>query len=371
VSDSEIVLGMSAAFSGPAQDLGRDMRTGILACMAHMNEQGGVAGRRLRLVALDDGYEPARALANVKELDRKYKVFAFIGNVGTPTAEVTMPYAVERKLLFFGAYTGTGLLREEPPNRYVFNYRASYQQETEKIVQYLTDVRGFAPRQIAVFAQQDGYGDSGFEGVARALRGKGWPQDRILRVGYVRNTADVDAAVATLLERPEIAAVVMVATSRPAARFIEKMHDRGRSDLVFTNVSFVDSGALAVELMQLGPRYTSNVIVTQVVPHPDAGSSLALSTRDLFARYQPTERLDFVSLEGFVATEVLVRAMSKVDGELDTESVVAALESMHDFDLGLGTRLSFGPSDHQASDKVWGTMLDASGKFQILRDMND
>ena len=213
---------MSAAFSGPNRELGRAMQTGILTYLESVNEQGGVLGRKLRLVALDDGYEPARALANMEELDQKNKVFAFIGNVGTPTAEVTMPYATGRKMLFFGAFTGTGLLRDDPPNRYVFNYRASYAQETESIVRYLIEVRQLQPAEIAVFAQEDGYGDSGFEGVARALRKKSWPKEKILRVGYARNTVDVGAAVEEILERPDLRAVVMVATYRPAAKFIRR-----------------------------------------------------------------------------------------------------------------------------------------------------
>jgi ABC-type branched-subunit amino acid transport system substrate-binding protein len=371
VTDSEIVLGMTAAFSGPAQETGKSMRAGILTCIGDVNARGGVAGRKLRLVALDDGYEPARALANARELDEKHRVFAFVGNVGTPTAEVTMPYAASRRMLFFGAYSGASLLRDDPPNRYVFNYRASYLQETEKIVQYLTEVRGIEPRQIAVFAQQDAYGDSGFEGVARALRKKGWPTDRILRVGYVRNTADVDAAAGALLARPEIRAVVMVPTALPAARFIQALHDGGRADLVFANVSFVDGRALGAELARLGPRYAKGVIVTQVVPHPDAGSSLALRTRDLLARHQPAARLDFISLEGFVATAVLAAALERVEGELTTESLVAALEALRDLDLGLGATLGYGPSDHQASDRVWGTVMDDAGELEILRDMSD
>src|SRR5262249_42301996 len=154
----------------------------IRACFEHVNALGGVNGRKLELVARDDGYDPTRALTAVKELidgpDRK--VFALLGNVGTPTAAMTAPYAVENKGLFFGAYTGAGLLRLDPPDRYVFNYRASYQQETEAMVNYLTNVREpkVLPQQIAVLAQgtndagtMDSYGQSGFDGVANALHG--------------------------------------------------------------------------------------------------------------------------------------------------------------------------------------------------------
>ena len=371
VTDSEILLGMSAAFSGPNRELGRAMQTGILTYIDSINDQGGVLGRKLRLVALDDGYEPARALANMEELDQKNKVFAFIGNVGTPTAEVTMPYATGRKMLFFGAFTGTGLLRDDPPNRYVFNYRASYAQETESIVRYLLEVRQLQPAEIAVFAQEDGYGDSGFEGVARALRKKGWPKEKILRVGYARNTVEVGAAVAAILERPDLRAVVMVATYRPAARFIQEIRDAGRGDLVLANVSFVNSRALADELLEAGSQYVERLIVTEVVPHPGAGSSIALEAEERIRKYQPAEQLTFTSLEGYIATAILVEALQKVEQELSTETLVGALESMHEFDLGLGTKLSFGPSDHQASDRVWGTELDQTGQAKTLRDMDD
>jgi len=274
-------------------------------------------------------------------------------------------------MLFFGAFTGAGLLREEPPNRYVFNYRASYAEETEKTVQYLMDIRKLKPEEIAVFAQSDDFGDSGFEGVARVLRKHGRHKDQVLRVGYPRNTLDVDLAVASILKHPEIRAVVMVATYRPAAKFIQKMRDAGRTGLIFTNVSFVNSHALADELMQLGARYAEGVIVTQVVPHPDAGSSIALQCAEQFRKYQPDEKPGFTSLEGYVAAMLFVRGLQQVGDRLDTETLVSALESIHDLDLGLGTKLNFGPSDHQASHRVWGTELDKSGRYEILHDMDE
>ena len=370
VTDTEIVLGMSAAFSGPTQELGRGMRSGILTYIDAVNDEGGIGGRKLRLIALDDGYDPARALANMKELDGKHKVFAFIGNVGTPTAAVTMPYATARKMLFFGAFSGATLLRDVPPNRYVFNYRAGYVEETENIVRYLTDVRRIQPSEIAVFAQDDEYGESGFEGVARALRRKEWPKENILRVRYRRNTIDVEAAVEEILNHRELRAVVMVPTYRPAARFVQKIRDAGRKDLVLATVSFVDSKALADELLQLGPQYVEGLIVTQVVPIPGAGSSIALESEERMRKYHPTEQLSFTSLEGYITAAIFAEALRKVDGQLSTETMVKSLESMHDLDLGLGTKLSFGPSDHQASDKVWGTELDRNGQSRILRDMD-
>ena len=145
VTDTEIVLGMSAPFSGAAKELGQNMKLGIEAAFNAANASGGVNGRRLRLVAADDGYEPARTAETMKRLYEKDQVFGVIGNVGTPTATVALPYALERKMLFFGAFTGAGLLRSDPPDRYVFNYRASYAEETDAVVRYLVKVRHLKP----------------------------------------------------------------------------------------------------------------------------------------------------------------------------------------------------------------------------------
>src|SRR5262249_8480825 len=129
VTDTEIVCGMSAAFSGPSRELGNRMKLGIDTAFSLADDQGGVAGRSLRLVALDDGYEGPRAGDNMRELIDNRGVFAIVGDVGTPTAQVAAPYATAHKTLFFGAFTGSKVLRQEPPDRYVFNYRASYEEE--------------------------------------------------------------------------------------------------------------------------------------------------------------------------------------------------------------------------------------------------
>src|SRR5450631_545047 len=204
VTDSEIRFGISAPFSGAAKELGQNMKMGIEAAFRVANASGGVQGRQLRLTAADDGYEPTRTAETMKQLYDRDQVFGLVGNVGTPTAVVAVPYALDRKMLFFGAFTGAGLLRSDPPDRYVFNYRASYAEETAAMVYYLVKVRRLKPEEIAVFAQQDSYGDAGFAGVEKAIRSLRWgDQSTILRLNYQRNTVDVDEAVAELLLRCE------------------------------------------------------------------------------------------------------------------------------------------------------------------------
>jgi branched-chain amino acid transport system substrate-binding protein len=365
VADNEIRFGLSAPFSGPAKELGRQMKLGVDTAFNNANDGGGINGRQLKLVTADDGYEPTRTAETMKQLYEKDQVFGIIGNVGTPTAAVAVPYALEHKMLFYGAFTGAGLLRRDPPDRYVFNYRASYAEETDAVVRYLIKVRHLRPEQIAVFAQQDSYGDAGFEGVAKAMRALSFV-GTTLRLNYKRNTIDVDDAVAQLRrQRPAVKAVVMVATYRAAAKFIEKTRDAYPA-MIYTNVSFVGSTALAEELMLLGSKYADGIIVTQVVPAVDSYSSIVLGYKSALAAYFPGEVPDYVSLEGYVAANVLIEALKRTGPQLDTERLVGTLESLRSFDMGLGTLVNFGPAEHQGLHKVWGTQLDASGHYQAI-----
>ena len=375
VTDSEIRFGISAPFTGPAKELGQNMKIGIEAAFNVANAKGGVYGRQLQLIAADDGYEPARTGMTMRQLYEKDQVFGLVGNVGTPTAVVALPYALDRKMLFFGAFTGAGLLRNDPPDRYVFNYRASYAEETAAVVNYLVKVRRLLPEQIAVFAQQDAYGDAGFAGVEKAIRSlQGGNESPILRLNYQRNTVDVDDAVAQLQQRnaqlqqkrhAPIKAVIMVPAYRAAAKFIEKTRDL-YPDMIYTSVSFVGSTALADELMLLGKKYATGVIVTQVVPAVDGHSSLVLDYKSALAKYFPGQAPDYVSLEGYVDANVLIAALQRSGPQLDTEKLVGTLENVRDLDIGLGTPVTFSRSEHQGVHKVWGTQLDESGHYQPI-----
>jgi len=361
-----VTLGMSAALTGPASELGRQMKLGVETCLDAVNDGGGILGHKFQLVALDDGYEPERTRQTMKELVETRKVFAVVGNVGTPTAEVAVPYILQKKVPFFGAFTGAGLLRKDPPDRYVLNFRASYAEETAAVVKYLVELRKVKPAQIAVFAQQDGFGDAGFAGVARALRRYGRSQDQILRVGFKRNTLELNDAVDEILKnKKDVRAVVMVAPYRPAALFIEKIKDQG-FEPIFTNVSFVGSTALAGELRALGPKYPAGVIVTQVVPPVDSSATAVLRYREALEKYFRGEKPDYVSLEGYLATTVLMEGFRRAGKNPSGESLIDALESIHGLDIGIGAPITFGLSEHQGSHKVWGTVLDETATYHVF-----
>jgi len=366
LSDTEVVFGMASPFSGANKETGRALKAGIDAAFAATNAAGGVHGRRLRLVALDDGYEPERTKAVMKELLEERKVFGIMGNYGTVTAAVSIPIIIEKKVLFFAPYTGAPVSRKQPPDRYVFNFRPSYQEETAAAVRYLLQVRRVAPEEIAVFAQEDGFGDAGFQGVVAALAPFKRTEAQILRVGYQRNSADVDEAVARVKkEAGKLKAVVMMATYKAAAHFIEKVRGAGL-DLILTNPSVVNAASLAEEIVPLGPKVVADIVVTQVVPLPTSHATAVLKFREALSQYVPEEAASFASLEAFVGANVLVEGLRRAGPDLTTEKLVDALEGLQGLDLGIGTPLGFSKMDHQASHKLWGTALEASGRFKSI-----
>lgn len=364
VSDTEIRFGITAAFTGPVKERGRQMKLGIESAFNQVNDAGGIAGRKLRIIAADDGNEPTRTLQAVRQLYEKDQIFGLIGSIGTATAAAAVPFALERRMLFFGAYTGGNVVRRDPPDRYVFNYRPSYAEEADASVRYLVKIRKIPIRQIAVFAQTDDLGDAGYAGVAKAYRAMGLNDSAILRLNYPRNTIEVDEAVNTLrAQKVPVRAIIMSASYRAAAKFIEKTRALF-PEMIFTSISGVGGSSLAEELKLLGPRYTTGVLVTQVVPAVSGYSSAVLEYKNALNKYFPGEAPDYASLEGFVAANILIDALKRVGAQLDTEKLVDTLENTRNLDLGLGVSLNFGRSEHTASKKIWGTALDESGRFQ-------
>jgi len=256
VTKDKIVLGQSVALTGPAAQLGIQMRNGARAYLDYVNAQGGVHGRKIELITLDDGYEPSRTVPNTKKLIDEHKVFALIGYVGTPTSVPAIPVFTEAKVPFFGPFTGAEALRA-PFNRYIFHVRASYYDETDKIVEQVLSIGG---KSIAVFYQDDAYGQAGLKGTEIAMTKRGL---KISALGTVeRNTIKVENAV-KIISAAKPDAVVMISQYTSCAEFIRQMKKSG-SAATFYNVSFVGSKALAHETGVDG----RGVGISQVVPFP-------------------------------------------------------------------------------------------------------
>lgn len=363
VQDDAVVLGMVASFTGSNKERGRAMRLGWETAIAEVNDAGGIHGRKLRLVAYDDGYDPARTGAAMKEVVEAQGAFAIVGNVGTATSAVAAPYAGEKDAVFFGALSGADVLRKSPPDRHVFNFRASLSAEAAAAVRYLVDVRRISARRIAVLAQDDDFGRSGQRGALARLEGYGVPEAEVLKLSYPRNTADVRDAVAKLRERAgDVEAVVMVATYKPAATFVRKTRD-ARLKLFYTTVS-ADSNGLSEELVLSGEGYTEDVLLTQVVPVPTSGATTLIRYRAELERRAPGEKPGSTSLEAWIGAQIFFEGLRRAGRELDTAKLVAALEGVQGWDLGIGGPITFGPADHQGSDMVFGWLLQPDGGWR-------
>jgi branched-chain amino acid transport system substrate-binding protein len=351
---AEILLGMSTALSGPAADLGTNMRDGVLAALAEANRAGGIRGRQLRLVALDDAYEPAKTIPNMRKLVDDPRVLAVVGNVGTPPAVAAIPIAIDAKMPFYGAFTGAGVLRKSPPDHYVINYRASYAEETSGMIDALVEHGKLAPNEIAFFTQRDAYGDAGFAGGIAALKRHGLKDEhRVPHVRYERNTSAVEKAVADLLLLPTPPrAVIMVGAYQACAAFI-KLARQNELDALLLNVSFVGSESLAKAAGAQGER----TIITQTVPHYEADLPIAREYRAALSQLDPKLKPTFGSMEGYVSTRLLLCAMSKAGTDLSREGIVKALEQVGKLDLGSGAPLQLSATEHQASHSVWPTVI--------------
>jgi len=364
VYDKQIDIGMSAAFNGSAKELGRSMKIGVETYFKSINETGGIHGRTLNLIAKNDSYEPEQAKKNVNAfLDPESGVLAMLGNVGTPTAKAILPSILENSTLLFGTFSGASLLRNNPPDRYVFNYRASYAEETEAIVHYFVNTKGINPQKIAVFHQDDSFGLDGLSGVKKALTEYHVSPFEILTSVYQRNTSQVeDAAFEFSQKLDEIEGIIIVGTYSASAAFTREIKDAGFQGNI-ANVSFVGASALSELLLELGPSYSENILITQVVPLYDSYASGVLKYHNDLSKFFPSEEPNFVSLEGYISASIFCEALVSAGRYFTVEEIVNRLESIKELDLGIGSMISFAASNHQASHRVWGVSIQTDGTF--------
>lgn len=350
VTANKILLGQSAALTGPAAQLGIQMRNGIKAYLNYVNEKGGVHGRRIELITLDDGYEPSRSAPNTKKLIEEVKVFGLIGYVGTPTTAAAMPILTQLKVPLVGPFTGAEILRV-PFNRYIFHVRASYYDETEKIIKQVVSIGG---KNIAVFYQNDSYGQAGLKGVELATQRRDM---KISALGTVeRNTIDVAAAVKAInAVKPD--AVVMISAYTSCAEFIRQMKKAG-STATFYNVSFVGSKALLDALGKEG----SGVAISQVAPFPWGRAVPVVKEYQRLSAKAGFTDYNFSAMEGFLAAKVFVEGLRRTGRNLTREAFISAMEKMQSVDLG-GFYIGYSPTNHAGSNFVDLTIIGRDGKF--------
>ena len=361
VTPTEILFGSSCALSGQASFLGSQSIHGAQAYLNHINDKGGIHGRRLRLIVYDDAYDPSVCETNTRKLITDDRVFALTCYVGTPTVVRIIPLVEEAKIPLVGVFTGATALRE-PVHPYIVNIRASYREEVKVVIDHLIKDNGF--NRIAVFYQDDDYGRDGLEGTHAALSQYGL--EPVAIGSYERGTTNVEKALGRI-EASKAEAVIMVGTYEPCARFIKLAKERGMKP-VYHGLSFMGSEEL---IKRLGPD-AEGIIVTQVVPPPWETALLpaAEEYNSLLARYFPDDNPNFISFEGFVNAKVLVQALRRVGREVTREKFIDALEEMEFYSPGIGANINFSKTDHQGLHEVYITVV-KNGKLVLVGDWQE
>ena len=341
-----LVLGQSLPLSGPSAQLGLDYRRGALAWFEAVNREGGIHGRKIQLISLDDKYEPPQTLINTRQLLNRNDLLALFGYVGTPTTKVALPLIEEASVPLVAPMTGASLFRQ-PDLRMVFNMRTSYRREIAAMVDEL--VRD-AHHRIAIVYQDDAFGQDGLDGALAALSRHGLKPVVVTTVQ--RNSAQVGEALDDLMAtNPN--GIVLVSAYVSSAALSSALRNRG-SRAQIMNVSFVGTQALQ-KAMPVGEA--NGIGVAQVVPFPwnrwipvvaDYQRCLRLSDK--------SSGFGFTSFEGYLAARMITEALERAGKNPSRQALVQALESIRDLDLG-GFRLQMGRDDHDASDFVELTFL--------------
>lgn len=343
-----VKLGMSTALSGPIQYLGLLMSQGVQQKIAEVNCEPywRKLGIRFELIVLDDSYDPDLAAQNTKVLIDNHKVIAIVGNVGTPTANKAWTIANDKKVIFYGAYTGSNILRTNPPAPYVFNYRPSYDQEMEVIVRDIIG-RGISPTYIGLFLQNDAFGNSGLASLRKALGSVcGECQENILQMRYERNSLKTNRALEQFIAtdvKPRV--IILVGSMEPTLEFI-RFAQLLSPGTCFYSLSFTSASALREKLN----GSTLSLILSQIVPE--------VITKTIRTTPNPIEQNE-VYREGYLATQLLLDAMKKINGPITSETLRTSL-------INLDQQLPGIKGDHQMMNEVW--LAKFNSDIQILMD---
>jgi ABC-type branched-subunit amino acid transport system substrate-binding protein len=340
-SDGDLKIGMANALTGPAAGLGLQLRAGANAYFDKINAAGGIDGRRIALVSVDDSYDPQQSVAATRHLIEQERVLALFGYVGTPTSAAVVPLAAKAGVPYLFPFTGAEFLRQ-PVNPVVFNLRASYFDETEALVAHLTGELGL--RKIALFIQDDEFGEAGKAGVKRALGRRSFSP--VAEVRYRRNTVAVEEGLAQLKKSaPE--AVIFIGTYRPLAALVKAARATGINTR-FLTVSFVGTS----EFIKHAGVAGAGVIISQVMPSPDDASDPLV--RQYQADVAPAAR-NYGSLEGYADAMLLVQALKRCGRDPSRASLLQTLGQLKT-EIGR-IPVAYSAASHQGSEQVYLTQV--------------
>lgn len=355
-----IIIGSSAAMTGHVGFF-VEYLNGAKAYLKKINDEGGIFGRKIELIAYDDQYDPQKTVYYTQKLINEDQAFALFNYVGTPTGEVAVPMINEAKIPLLGMGTGAEVFRN-PFQKYIYNVRPSYHQEADAFIKGMVEDFGF--KKIAVFYQYDAYGFDGLKGAGISLARYGLKP--IVTASYERGTLDVESALA-IIKDSGAEAVFIAGVYSPSAKFIKLAKAEGFNP-VFGNLSFTGSEAFANELGEDG----DGVVVTQVVP-PPTEKNLLIGVDEYisaFSDFMPGHEATFSGLEGYADAEILIEGIRRSGQDITRDKFMNSLESIKKYDLGLASPVSFASDQHQGMQRVYLTYI-KNGKFVLFSDWKD
>ena len=378
-----ILLGMSAAFTGPSKGLGIELYRGSQAYFDQINAAGGILGHKVVIKYYDDGYNPLPAIRNTIKLVESDNVLCLFNYVGTPTVTRVLPvikhFNADRSIFLFFPFTGAQPQREYPYEEYVFNLRASYRQETWGLVHNLFMI---GRKRIAVLYQADAYGRSGWDGTRKALTEKNLKIAAEATYKRGANFKDSMKHQVEILSEAKPDAIITIGAYAASAAFIRDARDAGL-DIPICNLSFVGSENLLQHLSDLekktGKNYTENLINSQTVPsYEDTSLNAVRNYRNVMTDNPPAPpegfgegykplQFSFISFEGYLNAKVMTEIIKRMMLREHFGSLYAATLSIRNLDIGIGTEINFGRGKHQGLDEIYYTTV-SNGKFVPVKN---
>ena len=317
-----LTVGSSLPTTGIIKTWGEAVTSGANSYFNYANENNLIKNRKIEFLIYDDKYEPELTLENVNKLIYQDKVFALFGLVGTPTVKRVLPILYDENIPLFSAFTGASFLRDNKNENFI-NFRSSYNEEIEALMNYITKIK--KSNKIAVFYQNDDYGEEGYISVLESLKKRNLKL--VAEGSYKRNTLSISHAFNEIKDaKPEV--IFMVGAHKTNALFIKKAKENENlKDVIFCNISFGDANSMITELNRLETN-TQNLIFSQIVPsYTDSSIPAVNEYQTLMRRYYPNEELGFLSLEAFLSSKILVNAISRIKGEITREKFVYMLKT--------------------------------------------